>query len=594
MKAQLLRFLVALFALSLFVAACGDSSDSSQSSDDDTSASDDGGGDDDGSSDDDSSDDDSSDDDSSDDDSSDGDSSDDSSDDDSSDDDSSDDTSADDGDGDDGGGSDGNEVSYGIVEPSWIDSFNVQDSEGFEVARLLYDGLTALAPDLSAAPAVAESWETEDNQVWTFNLRDDVTFHDGTPVTAESFIRAFNFAANPDNLSDVAYQGSAIAGIEGWAEVEGGEATEVSGAVAIDDTTLEITLATPYPLLPKAMAHPVFSPRPEGDVDPDAPIGNGPYMMDGVWEHDTQIRVVRNDSYYGDAGGPDAILFRIFDSIDTMYLEVQAGGLDVGDVPPEQIESAASEFGDRFIQLDIGSYNYLGFPTQIEPFDNPDIRRALSLAIDRQGIVDAIFAGTRAPANGFAPPLAPGAVGECANTEFDPDLAKELYDAAGGIDGPITVFFNSGGGHEEWIEAVANFWKQNLGVEEVEFVGQEFSPYLDVLQSEEGVTGPYRLGWLWDLPSAENFLSPLFLSTSGDNFSLYESADFDAAIDDFRAAEDEEAGFPALADAQNVLCEDMPVAPMFFGTAQKVFGENVSNVNYTVFGYTELESVEVG
>ncbi|MDH3682380.1 MAG: ABC transporter substrate-binding protein, partial [Acidimicrobiia bacterium] len=493
----------------------------------------------------------------------------------------------------------GGAVSYGIVEPSWIDSFNTQDSEGFEVARLLFDGLTDYGADLEAVPAVATDWSTDDNVTWTFNLRDDVTFHNGDPVTAQSFVDAFNRVANPDNLSDVSYQGSAIAQIEGWADVEAGEATEISGVTAVDDTTLEITLASAYPVLPKVLAHPVFSPvnlaavEAGGDGYSDAPVGNGPYMMDGTWEHDVAIDLARYDGYYGDAGVPDAINFQIYDSIETMYLEAQAGNLDIADVPPENIETAESDFPDRFIELATGSYNYLGFPTQTPPFDNPDIRRALSLAIDRDTITTEIFAGTRAPASGFAPPLAPGAIGDCANTAFDPDAAKELFDAAGGVPGnTVTIYFNSGGGHEDWTQAVANGWLQTLGIE-TEFVAQEFAPYLDQLQGGE-VDGPYRLGWLWDAPTAENFLSPLFLSTSGDNYSAYVSDTFDTAIADFRAAPSEIDGFPALETAQQTLCDDMPVAPMFFGTGQKVYTENVDNVVYTVFGYTELENVEVG
>jgi len=484
------------------------------------------------------------------------------------------------------------EVTYGIAEPAWIDSFNVQESEGFEIARLLYDGLTDLSSDLSAVPAVAESWESPDNTVWTFTLRDDVMFHDGTPVTAESFVNAFNRVANPENLSDVAYYGSYITGIAGWADVEAGDATEVTGVEAKDDTTLVITLDGPYPLLPKAMSHPVFSPVADAQIDgnTDAPIGNGPYMMDGVWEHDVQVRLVRNENHYGDAGNPDAINFKIFDSIETQYLEAQAGNLDISDVPPEKIENAASDFPDRYIQLDTGSYTYLGFPTQTAPFDNPDIRKALSLAIDRDTIAQVIFSGTRAPANGFAPPLAPGATASCTNCLFDADAAKELFDAAGGVgDEPLKIYFNSGSGHEEWIEAVANGWKQTLGVD-AEFIGQEWPSHLETLQNSEH-DGPYRLGWLWDLPSAENFLSPLFLSESGDNYSAYVNLDFDAAIEDFKAAPSEADGFGALATAQEILNDDMPVLPIVFGRAQKVFTDRVGNVNYTVFGYTELENV---
>lgn len=489
-------------------------------------------------------------------------------------------------------------IRYGIVEPSWIDSFNTQDSEGFEVARLLYDGLTDYGEDLEPVPAVATDWSTEDNVTWTFNLRDDVTFHDGTPVTAQSFVDGFNRVANPDNLSDVAYQGG-VAGILGWNEVTAGEATEVEGVVAIDDTTLEITLETAYPVLPKNLSHPVFSPvnlaavEAGGDSYSDAPVGNGPYKMDGTWEHDVSITLARNDDYYGTPGNAEVVQFNIYDSVETMYLEAQAGNLDIADVPPENIESASTDFDGRFIDIEIGVLNYLGFPNGTAPYDNADIRKALSLAIDRETISDAIFAGTRAPANGFAPPLAPGAISGCENTEYDPEKAKELFDAAGGVPGnELTIYFNSGGGHEEWTQAVANGWLQTLGVEAT-FESQEFAPYLDILQGGE-VDGPYRLGWGWDAPTSENFLTPLYGSDSGDNFSGFSNADFDAAIEDFRAAPSEAEGFPALAAAQEILCEEMPVAPMFFGRGQKVHTENVDNVIYSVFGFTLLEQVEVG
>ncbi len=492
----------------------------------------------------------------------------------------------------------GGDVRYGIVEPSWIDSFNTQDSEGFEVARLLFDGLTDYGEDLNPVPAVATDWSSDDNITWTFNLRDDVTFHDGTPVTAQSFVDAFNRVANPDNLSDVSYQGSYVAAITGWGDVEAGDATEISGAVALDDTTLEITLDTAYPVLPKVLSHPVFSPvnlaavEAAGDGYSDAPVGNGPYKMSGEWEHDVRIGLERYEGYYGTAGKPDTVTFNIYDSSETMYLEAQAGNLDISDVPPENITTADADFGGRYIDVAVGSFNYLGFPTNVAPFDNVDIRKALSLAIDRDTITEAIFAGTRAPAKGFAPPLAPGATTGCENTEYDPEAAKALFDAAGGIPGnSVTFYFNSGGGHEEWTQAVANGWLQTLGLE-AEFVAQEFSPYLDQLQAGD-VDGPYRLGWGWDAPTAENFLTPLYGSGSGDNFSKFANDDFDAAIAEFKASASEEAGFPALAVAQDVLCENMPVAPMFFGRGQKVFTENVDNVIYSVFGFTLLEQVEV-
>ncbi|MDW3217782.1 MAG: ABC transporter substrate-binding protein [Acidimicrobiales bacterium] len=491
-------------------------------------------------------------------------------------------------------------VSYGIVEPSWIDSFNTQDSEGFEVARLLFDGLTDYGEDLSPVPAVATDWSSNDDKTeWTFNLRDDVTFHDGTPVTAQSFIDGFNRVANPDNLSDVSYHGSYVAKVTGWDTVEAGEATEIAGLAAPDETTLVISLDAPNPIIPKIMAHPVFSPvnmaavEAGGDGYTDAPVGNGPYQMDGSWQHDVSIKLVQNEAYHGTPGKPCGVDFNIYDSSETMYLEAQAGNLDISEVPPENITTASDDFGGNYIDVETGSFTYLGFPNDTPPFDNVDIRRALSLAIDRETIMEEIFAGTRAPATGFVPPLAPGAIGECANATYDPELAKELFDGAGGIEGnSVTIYFNTGGGHEEWTQAVANGWLQTLGIE-AEFVGQEFSPYLDVLQSDEGVDGPFRLGWGWDAPSASNFLGPLYGSESTDNYTGYANDAFDAAMVEFNSAPTEEDGFPALATAQEILCEDVPVAPIYFGRGQKVYTDNVSNVIYSVFGFTLLEQVEV-
>ncbi|MFV0259462.1 MAG: ABC transporter substrate-binding protein [Acidimicrobiales bacterium] len=492
----------------------------------------------------------------------------------------------------------GGTVSHGLIEPSFIDSYNVQDSEGYLAARLLYDGLTDLNEDLEAVPAVASEWSTEDNITWQFTLRDDVTFHNGDPVTAQSFVDAFNRVADPANVSDVAYYGSTITGIEGWAAVEAGEATEVTGAVAVDDTHLTITLAGPYPLLPKALAHPVFSPvdlaavEAGGDGYGDAPVGNGPYMMNGSWEHDVQISLARYDGYYGDPGMADQIDLKIYDSIETMYLEAQAGSVDIADVPPENIATAETDFPGRFVQLASGSYNYLGLPTDQAPYDNADIRKALAMAIDRDTITEQIFSGGRAPADRFVPPLAPGAGEACENVIYDPDAAKALFDGAGGIPGDkVTVYFNSGGGHEQWIQAVANNWQQTFGIEST-FVAQEFAPYLDQLQAGD-VDGPFRLGWNWDLPSAENFLSPLFLTGATDNHSHYDNPEFNAAIEAFRLAPTEEEGFPALATAQDILCQDMPVIPITFGNEQRVYSDMVDNVQLSVFGYVLLEDVEV-
>jgi ABC-type oligopeptide transport system substrate-binding subunit len=216
------------------------------------------------------------------------------------------------------------------------------------------------------------------------------------------------------------------------------------------------------------------------------------------------------------------------------------------------------------------------------------MRKALSMAVDREAIATRIL--KRQVANGFVPPVAFGAVDgldTCAGCAFDPDAAKTLFDSLGGIPGnSVTIAFNAGGGHEDWIEAVANDWTNNLGLE-VDFMTLEWAAYLEFL----GITGgpppvePYRLGWLWDYPSAYNFLAPLYYTGSGDNFAQYSNTDFDALIDQAASAPTEDDAVPFLEDAQIILGEEMPVMPMTYGTTRWAQNDTVANAAFNDFGF---------
>ena len=133
------------------------------------------------------------------------------------------------------------------------------------------------------------------------------------------------------------------------------------------------------------------------------------------------------------------------------------------------------------------------------------------MAIDRDLIVEQIYAGTREPAFSTIPPIFDGARTDvCANWNYLPDEAKALWDAAGPLE-EVTVWFNTGGGHEEWVEAVANMWRNTLEIDDIKFETLEFSEYLPLLDNQ-GATGPFRLGWGQDYPSMLNFLEPLYAS----------------------------------------------------------------------------------
>jgi ABC-type transport system substrate-binding protein len=502
----------------------------------------------------------------------------------------------------------GGQFSTALSEPPFIDPNLVQDSEGFEVARLMFDGLTLYDPAGGAVvPGVAESWESNDDKtVWTFNLRDDSFFTNGDPVTAESFVYGISRTADPDTGSRVSYHvGPGYADVLGFDDVNGGEGTGTSGdellegLVAVDDYTLEITLARSNALLPKIVAHPAFSPIPQAvfEADPagwnEMPIGNGPYKMQGPWEHDVAIFVERNEDYYGPAGNADVIEFRIYADLATEYRDVQAGNLDIGRIPTEELGNAEAEFGDRYLLINSGSFGYIGLPNTVPPYDNPVLRQALSLAIDREAITERILIGT-SPATGFVPPVATGAIQDaCEFCTYDPERAKELYEESGGIPGDALVMrFNAGSGHEDWVEAVTTGWSQVLGIEAT-FEPLEWAAYLDFL-FEVGPDGPYRLGWQWDYPSAYNFLAPLYESTSGDNYSLYSNADFDAAMNSAITSLSEEEAIPFLEEGQRIVGDEIPVIPMTYGTERRVWTENVSNVQLNNFGFGLWENVAVG
>lgn len=483
--------------------------------------------------------------------------------------------------------------SFGTVEPTGIDPALTADLYGMHVVRVVFDGLTDIGDELAVVPAVAESWETTDNTTWTFHLRDDVTFTNGRQVVAEDFVASWTRAAHPDTASPVGYHGLPISG---WAEVMDGAAETIAGVRAIDDLTLEVVTSQSFALLPKVLAHPVFSPVPAEDTDEafaDQPIGNGPYMLEGPWEHQVRIPLIRNPDYYGTPGASDRIEVRLYSGIDPMVRDVQGGNLDLcfQCVSPGLISTARTEFGDRLLSVPTGSVAYIMLPTTVDPYSNVDLRRALSLAIDREAIAERIWAGTVTPAAGLVPPQAEGAVADgCEWCVFDPARAAELYEASG-LPGGVTKIYHDPSLNGEDAEAIANGWRSALGVE-VELVPMEFDPLVELLYT--GVSdGVVIIGWIWDYPSAYSFLSPLLESTSGDNTGLWVNEQFDSLMEQARTAPTEEEAIPHLEEAQRIFGSELPLIPLYFFTDLSVYNERVENVVEDAYGFIYLEDIRV-
>ncbi|MCX6465596.1 MAG: ABC transporter substrate-binding protein [Pseudonocardiales bacterium] len=479
---------------------------------------------------------------------------------------------------------------------------NTTESEGNQILKALFTPLVNYNLETTEVEytGVAESIESEDNTTWTVTLKDGWTFHDGTPVTASSFVDAWNYNANVANAFGASYFFSNIAGYDGENPVEA-----MSGLAVVDDSTFTVTLATPFAQFPLTVGYMAFSPLPEAFfADPAAfgeqPIGNGPFRADGPFVPGQGLTVSRFAEYAGDDQPvADSIEFRIITDINTAYNELLGGNVDVirPSIPPELIPTAQAELGERFIEREAAGFDYMGFPTYDPRFADKRVRQAFSMAVDRAAITEAIFSGARTPATDVIPPVIDGHRADaCQYCVYDPARAQALL-AESGFDTsqPVELWFNSGAGHDAWVQAVGNQLQQNLGITYSLRGDLDFAQYLP-LQDEQGMTGPFRLGWGMDYPSPQNFLEPLFstsaLPPAGSNTSFYSNPEFDRLVTEGNQASSNEEAIALYQQADDLLLEDMPVMPMFFRFTQGARSENVENVQFDAFQDVALTLVQ--
>lgn len=530
------------------------------------------------------------------------------------------------GDDDEGGGdgeqqTTGGEFSTYIGEPqNPLIPSDTNETEGGQVVDSLFTGLIqynneTYEPEFTG---VAESIESEDQQTWTVKLKEGWTFHDGTPVTANSFVDAWNWASVGTNAQDNSYF---FANIEGFDDVQGDvEITEegevvvheepktdkMSGLKVVDDTTFEVTLSEPFAIWPMTVGYTAFFPLPESFFDdPEAfgeqPVGNGPWQANEPFVPGQGITLDKYPEYAGDdAANADRVELRVYTDDDTGYNDTLNGTLDIDDtLPNSALSTAADDFGDRFIESERGDITNLGFPLYLKEFQDPKVRQAFSMAIDREALTEEILQGSAIPASSFGSPVVNGyREGACgANVEFDPEAAKALLAETNfPVDKPLHIWFNSGAGHEEWTEALANQLTENLGIADYKMDGIDFADLLDK-RTNGALTGPFRHGWVMDYPAIQNFLGPLYTSEAlppgGSNDVFYENPEFDKLVADADKAADAEEAIELYQQAEDILCEDLPAVPLFHEVNQLVHSEKVDNVIINGFNRIELSEVTV-
>jgi oligopeptide transport system substrate-binding protein len=495
---------------------------------------------------------------------------------------------------------------------------NTAESEGAQIIDSLWTGLVNYTPDGAIEyTGMAESIESEDNTTWTITLKDGWTFHDGTEVTAQSFVDTWNYTAYSPNAQGGSYF---LSKIEGYDDLQAptddaGEATgdpaaeEMSGLEVVDDLTFNVTLSAPFAQFPVTVGYSAFHPMPASFFeDPEAvtkadytPVGTGPFKADGPLEPGVGITLSRYEDYPGEnPAQADTLEYRIYADINTAYTDVQGGNLDItSKVPPDAIATVRDEFGDRYFEAESSSFTYVGFPIFDERWSDPRVRQAFSMAIDREAITEAIFEGTRSPAySAVAPTIEGWREDACQYCTLDPERANQLLDEAGfDRSEPVELWFNAGAGHEAWMEAVGNQLRENLGIEEYTLQGDlDFAEYLPLLE-EGGASGPFRLGWGMDYPSMENFLGPLYseagLPPAGSNYPRYSNEEFESLLEQGNTAASNEEAIAFYQQAEDILLEEMPIAPIFYGLEQGAHSDKVSNVSFDIFGVIDTSAVTV-
>ncbi|MEN5075718.1 ABC transporter substrate-binding protein [Isoptericola cucumis] len=466
------------------------------------------------------------------------------------------------------------------------------ETYGSKVISNIFAGLVYYDAEGQVHNEMAESIESEDNQTWTITLKDGWTFTDGTPVTAQSYVDAWNYGAKLSNKQNLSYF---FEPIEGFSYDKD---SELTGLTVVSDTEFTVKLNQPESDFPMRLGYAAFMPLPESFFDDpkaagETPVGNGPYKVE-TWEHNSLIELRPNEDYKGERtvqnGGVDLMAYT---EEDTAYNDLLGGSLDiVTNVPSSSFATFEDELGERAVNQPSAVIQVINVPEYVKEFQGEAgtmRREAISMAIDRDQITETIYNGSRTPATDFTSPVIDGWTEELPGNEvlkYDAAAAKKLWDEAEamdpvGADFTLQIASNADSDHQTWVDAVCNNVRSSLEI------GCEFDPYptfdefLDA-RDNEGISGIFRGGWQADYPAMSNFLGPIYGTGAGSNDMGYSNKEFDAKLKEGNGASDPAEAIEHYKEAQTILLEDMPGIPLWYQNVTAGFSESVDNV---VFGW---------
>jgi oligopeptide transport system substrate-binding protein len=494
-----------------------------------------------------------------------------------------------------------------VRQPSSIDPAGAVEADDLLVVRQLFESLTRATPDLRIEPAAATSWEpNEDATVFTFHLRPDATFHDGTSVTAQSFVFAWQRLADRtvDRPSPSHYLLDLVVGID-----EAREGGSLDGVVAIDERTLEVTLSTPFADFPALASHPSLAPLPfvagrRTDFG-RIPIGNGPFRMTEPWQPGQFIRLEPYPPHPRATSDLDQVFFRIYeedDAVERGYGDFLRGLLDLAPIPLATYAEAVREFGrspSRYegpgvIDGARMTTAFYVFNVDIPPFDDPAVRRAIALLVDRDRIAEAAGTRTRVPLTSIVPPLFETYTSpECGYCTPSIARARQILEEAEIEIGPIDLVHLDSDEHTAAARVVAEDVNRALGRGTLNLVALSRPEWAEAIRS--GETGFFLSGWIGEYPSPGAFLDSLFHPSrvGSDNVSRFVSPELDELFNAVRTELDPQVRADLYHEIEAILLDEMPVIPLTVYRHGRLVSARTVGLTMDPFGGVDLSQVSL-
>jgi oligopeptide transport system substrate-binding protein len=454
--------------------------------------------------------------------------------------------------------------------------------------KLVFSGLVSLDTNLNIRPDLAETWEVSaDGTVYTFHIHPNAKFHDGRDVTAQDVVFSWERAASPELQSDtvLTYMGDIV----GVREKYFGEANSISGLKVIDEKTLQVTIDAPKPYFLMKLTFPTSYIVDEGNVSIGEewvrqPNGTGPYKL-REWKSYEYIVYEANPDFYLGAPSIPYVVYKLYAGDDVRLFEtgeVDLAGVGLYDV--ERMLDPNEPLNRNLVSGVNLCTNYVTFDATQPPFDDVNVRKAFSMAFDRQRYIDVLYRGLVLPAVGLYPPGLPGFDYGLEGLPFDPEGARELLKQSkyGGPEGlPEIVYTNSGIGSYVGgsVAALADMWQQYLGVTiKVENLDYNFY-YEQIFSGNHGQI--FDGGWCADYPDPENFADVLFHSGVPQNHGGYSNPELDALLESARVEPDVTRRIDMYQQAERIIVDDAPVLFLTHSLSYQLVQPYVKGFVYT-------------